>query len=39
MLTVNRYKLVINNTSGINENFWKILIGNELIRIIPDWMI
>ena len=32
MFTVNRYKLVINNASGINENFWKILIGDELIE-------
>jgi hypothetical protein len=32
MFTVNRYKLVINKASGINENFWKILIGDELIQ-------
>jgi len=32
MFTVNRYKLVLSNASGINETFWKIVIGDELIE-------
>jgi hypothetical protein len=32
MFKVNRYKLFLNKARGINEIFWKILIGDELIE-------
>jgi len=32
IFTLNRYKLVINKACGINEIFWEILIGNELVE-------